>query len=290
VISVRILRVFALCFALLLCACAAGQKLIYEGKSPYGNIFVTEDADGLRTLLFDRGGARQSAGKADDPDWLELQYAKSSMVGVALAAQPRRMLVVGLGGGTLPRFLHRHYPEATIEAAEINPGVVEVAKKFFGFAEDERMRVHVGDGRAFIESVARPTYDVVLLDAFNGDTVPESLTTREFLQAVRRSLTPGGVVISNVWARSANPIHDDMVRTYLDVFDEVYVLDVPGVANTIVMALPRRQELDSAQLVVLARKAGAAARFPYDLGDRAKARLVSGRDYRAGRVLRDAPR
>src|SRR5712691_10709106 len=188
------LAVVALCAL----ACAA-QTVIYEKPSRYNTIIVTEDHSGLRTLLFESGGSRQSVVKPGDPDHLELPYARVALAGLALCEEPRRILVVGLGGGTLPMFLRKHYPNAAIDVAQIDPDVVDVAKKFFGFREDERMQVHVGDGRRFIENVRQPQYDVIYLDAFGAYNVPEHLATQEFLRAVRRAVVPSGVAIGNVW-------------------------------------------------------------------------------------------
>src|SRR5713101_1830935 len=182
--------------ALSVLACAA-ETVIYEKPSHYNTIVVTEDSNGLRTLLFERGGSRQSVVKPGDPDHLELPYARVALAGLALCEEPRRILVVGLGGGTLPMFLRGHYPAAAIDVAEIDPDVVDVAKKFFGFREDERMRAHVGDGRQFIENAVQPHYDVIFLDAFGARDVPKHLTTREFLQITRRALVPNGVAVAN---------------------------------------------------------------------------------------------
>src|SRR5258707_15414130 len=168
--------------------CAA-QTVIYEKASPYNTIIVTEDHKGLRTLLFERGGGRQSVVKPGDPDHLELPYARVALAGLALCEEPRRILVVGLGGGSLPMFLRKHYPAAAIDVAEIDPGVVDVAKQFFGFREDELTRAQVGDGRQFIENV-RQGYDIIFLAAFGARDVRKHLTTLEFLQSTRLALKP----------------------------------------------------------------------------------------------------
>lgn len=273
--------------ALSLLACAA-ETVIYERDSGHGTIIVTESNDGLRTLMFERGGARQSIVKPGDPDHLELQYARVAMVGLALCEGPRRVLVVGLGGGTLPSFLRKHYPDAAIDVVEIDPEVVDVAKKFFAFREDARMRVHVDDGRRFIESIRQHTYDAIFLDAFGTDSVPAHLTTQEFLRAVRRSLMPGGVVIGNVWNRSSNPLYDSMVRTYQDVFEELFILDVFNDSNKILLALPRRQPLSQGELARLARKVSTEGKFRFDLGDLVDYGFLHAREKNQdGRVLRD---
>ncbi len=263
------------------------QTVLYEKASAYSTIVVTEEENGLRTLRFGRGEARQSVVKLGDPDYLALPYVRVALVGLALSEEPRRFLVVGLGGGTLPMFLRKYYPNATIDAVDIDPVVVDVAKQFFGFREDELMNAHVGDGRQFIEKSRQP-YDVIFLDAFGSDSIPAHLTTQEFLQAVRRAVTPGGVVVGNIWGRHSNPLYDSMVRTYQEVFDELLILDVQGAGNMILLALPHKQALNRGELMQLARKVSAAKRFPFDLGDPVNYGFLDARaKNQHERVLRD---
>ena len=274
--------------ALTVLACSA-QTVIYEKASPYNTIIVTEDHKGLRTLLFERGGGRQSVVKPGDPDHLELPYARVALAGLALREEPRRILVVGLGGGSLPMFLRKHYPAAGIDVAEIDPDVVDVAKKYFGFREDERMHARIGDGRQFIESARQSDYDIIFLDAFGARDVPKHLTTREFLQVVRRALVPGGVVVGNVWRPASNPFYDAMARTYQEAFEELFILDVPGDVNNIFLALPRRQSLSQNELALLARKISTAKRFRFDLGELVEYGFLHAREKNPqARVLRDA--
>jgi len=274
--------------ALSLLACAT-QTVIYEKASSYGTIIVTDDDKGLRTLLFERGGTRQSVVKPGDPDHLELPYARYALAGLALCEGPRRILVVGLGGGTLPGFLRKHYPDAAIDVVEIDPDVVDAAKTFFGFREDQLMRVHVGDGRQFIENIRQPAYDVIFLDAFGAHSLPPHLTTREFLQAVRRALMPSGVAVGNLWNRSENPLYDAMVRTYQDVFDELFILNVAGDVNMILLALPRAQPISRSELAQRARQISASKQFRFDLGELVESGFAQARENnRSGHVLRDA--
>ena len=269
-------------------ACAA-QTVIYEKASHYNTIVVTEDSDGLRTLLFERGGSRQSVVKPGDPDHLELPYARVALAGLALCEEPRRILIVGLGGATLPMFLRKHYPSAEIDIAEIDPDVVNVAKTFFGFREDERMRIHVGDGRQFIENIRQPRYDVIFLDAYGAHNVPEHLTTQEFLQAVRLALVPSGVVVGNAWGPSSNRLYDSMVRTYQEAFDELFIVDVFGDVNSILLALPRKQRLGRSELALAARKISTAKQFRFDLGDLVECGFLHADEKNQDvRVLRDA--
>jgi len=270
-----------------LVSCAA-DTVIYEKVSPHNTVIVTEDQRGMRTLLFERGGTRQSVVKPGDPDHLELAYARAALAGLALCGEPRRMLVVGLGGATLPTFLRKYYPDAVIDIVEIDPEVVDVSKRFFGFREDERMRAHVADGRRFMEGPREP-YDAIFLDAYGARNVPAHLATQEFLQAVRRTLAPGGVVVGNVWRPASNPLYGRMLRTYQEVFDRVFILDVAGDVNAIFLALPREEGLGQSELAALARKVSAAKGFRFDLGEVVEYGFTDAKEKNPSvRVLRDA--
>ena len=132
--------------SLALCAAAhAAEKIILESKSPYNTIVVSQDDDGFRILRFERWGARQTVVKLGDPDHLELPYARAVPIAFVFVEEPASALVIGLGGGTIPSFLRKHFPDMKIDAVDIDPAVVEVAKSHFGFREDAKMRAHVED-------------------------------------------------------------------------------------------------------------------------------------------------
>ncbi len=243
----------------------ANSSVLYEKASDYGTVVITDEGDNMRALRFGRNGVRQSLVKLGDPEYLGLFYIPVALTGIALSPEPRRFLIIGLGGGTLPAFLRKHYPEADIDAVDINPEVAFAAKNYLGFREDERMRIHIVDGRKFIEAVRQP-YDVIFLDAFGADAVPAHLTTKEFLTAVRRAVRVDGVVISNIWFTATRPSYDSMVHTYQETFGELHVLRVAGTSNRILYALPRKQPLDRAALASLAQKLAASKSFRFNPG------------------------
>jgi spermidine synthase len=280
-----LLSIWALC----LCgAAAAGERLLLEKKSPYNTILVSEDDKGLRILRFEPGGARQTVVKPGDPDHLELPYVRAIPVAFIYVEKPQRVLVVGLGGGTIPSFLRRRFPDLAIDAVELDPGVVEVAKSHMDFREDANLRAHVEDGRRFIERAAH-RYDIIFLDAYGADSVPYRLATREFLQSVRRALTPRGVVVSNIWSRVYNPLYDSMLRTYRGVFDEVSVLDVVIAGNQLVLATPWKPSMSRSEAVRRAAAITKSLPLRYDLAPIVERGLRrAGSDGEAGRILVDA--
>lgn len=243
---------------------SAQERIVYQAQSEYNTILVTENDRGLRTLCFEHAGARQSVVKVGDPDHLELLYARAMPLGLAFVEEPRHVLIVGLGGGTIPSFLRRHYPKMRIDVVELDPQVVHVARQWFGFREDETMKIYVQDGRRFIEETEN-RYDVIFLDAFGSDNIPYDLATREFLLAVRKVLAPDGVVVGNIWSHP-NRLYHSMVRTYQDAFDELYVFDVRGVGNKILVAGARRKGLGRETLVRRAHQISVDRHLPFDLG------------------------
>lgn len=238
---------------LLLTACdsRADSRILYEKKSPFNDIVVRQDSAGRRELLFEKDGAIQSAMDTKNPNRLVLEYTRASMTALAAMPDPKRILIVGLGGGSMPMFLRRAYPQTHIDVAELDPDVADVARRFFGFQEDARTRIHVGDGRKFIET-SRDRYDIIFLDAYGPDSIPYSLATREFLLAVREHLTPNGIVASNIWGYSSNLLYYDMLKTYQDLFAEVHLIRAPNSNNQIVIAVPRFAGLSESSLTAAA--------------------------------------
>ena len=250
---------------LMLVACTSKAAIIHETTGQFGSIVVEEHPMGVRTLRFSRNGARQSVVKLGDPDHLELSYARTVLAGLALSGKSRRMLVLGLGGGSLPMFLHKNYPDATIDVVEIDPGVVAVARKFFEVREDRRLMIHVQDARRFVESAQSGIYDLILVDAFGANSAPAHLTTQEFMRSLRRAVSKEGVVVGNLWRRAFNPQYDSMLLTYRSVFESSILLDVPGDANSILLALPRSDAPDRERFSVQAGNLAKAKGFRVDL-------------------------
>jgi spermidine synthase len=233
---------------------------LYEARSDFnGTVIVHQDEEGIRRLYFGEAGATQSALDTADPNRLVLPYARAAMTALAAVPEPRRILIIGLGGGSMPTFLRRAVPLSHIDVVDIDPLVVDVARRFFGFKEDRQMKAHVGDGRKFIEA-AGETYDIIFLDAYGEDSVPYALATKEFLAAVRARLAPRGVAASNVWGSGANPMYKSMLKTHQAVFDEMHVVKAEGSANRIILAFAHRPGLSEEGLAKAAEKAPAATK------------------------------
>jgi spermidine synthase len=207
-------------------AASAASNLIHSERSQYREVLVYEDA-GMRCLCFTRGCAigRQSCQVLADPQHMVFEYTKMMMAALYLVPEPHEILVIGLGGGTLPSALHRVVPAAHIDVVEIDPAVVRVAGQYFGFKSSPEVTVTTFDGRAYVRALlreGRKQYDLILLDAYERDYIPEHLLTREFLSQVRDLLRAGGVVAANTW--STSHLYSNESVTYHAVFGDFYNL------------------------------------------------------------------
>lgn len=211
------------------------SEVVYQEKSLYRNIIVAE-GDGHRCMTFGRRHARQSCIKLSDPDRLVFDYTRGLLASLFLSRQlPKRVLVIGLGGGSLPNALHDLDDGMRIDSVELDPAVVDVAKQFFAYRTDERSRIHVDDGRVFVRKRLRggERYDLIILDAFDKDSVPEHLMTREFFSQLRDLLSPKGVLAANTFAGGRLARHE--AATYQAVFGPMLKL-MPHGGNRILLA------------------------------------------------------
>ena len=240
----RIMVCFALCLAPSVAAMYGGAvgQLIHKEASLYNSIFVYRNGS-IVTLQFGRrpGAPIQSQVDLEQLPRHMLEYTKLMFCGLLYQPEPKRILVLGLGGGVIPREMRRYFPEAEIDVAEIDPAIPPIASRFMGFQADDKLRVHVADGRVFVKRQLRAAsvqkYDVVILDAFNSEYIPFHLMTQEFLEEIKGVLASDGVVVANVFY--SNRLFDAEFKTFLAVFDHCQVYF--GVTCTNAMLVARAQ-------------------------------------------------
>lgn len=167
-------------------------------ETTYNDIFITKDRSELHMAFQLKGwDYTQSTINLKDADDLPIAVARQMTMAVVYPAELKRILMIGLGGGTISTYLGRHIPDVTIDTVEIDPGVITAAKKYFGIRDSERIRYLDGDGRVFLNRNKQP-FDLILCDAFHGGYIPFHLLTREFFRLVKRNLTPDGAVAVNI--------------------------------------------------------------------------------------------
>lgn len=176
-----------------------------------------ESDNGVIKLL--GGGREQSVWRRNDPEFIANTYIRTMAIAALtwpgyIPRKKGRVLMIGLGGGILCKFLLRHFPSLAIEAVEPNRKVVELARQHFDL--DHRVYVHADDGRNFL---AKQTgkYDMIVLDAFDKVYIPPELMSAEFLTIVRQRLAPDGIYIANTWVVKNLTQHES--ATYRLVFE-----------------------------------------------------------------------
>src|SRR5262249_49450848 len=129
-----------------------------------------------------------------EPDDLPIRYTRVMTVALLYPPASKKLLMIGLGGGSISTYLGLALPEASIDTIELDPGVVSAAKKYFGLRENSRVRYLTGDGRVMLRR-SQEKYDLILVDAFRGGFVPFHLLTKEFYALLKDHLAPGGAVV-----------------------------------------------------------------------------------------------
>ncbi len=216
--------------------------MIFEERSEFSHIRVRQFGS-IRSLLFvDKDGAeqRQSAADLDSPHALQLGYGRGLLLSLLFRHPQERVLMVGLGGGDMVRFINHALPETHVDAVEIDPAVVRVAADFFDVRSGSRTAIHTRDAFEFLGETAE-RYDVIYMDAFlkppagsDMGALTQRLKTEAFLGDVRGRLRPGGVVAFNLIEADSSTGAD--LAAIRAVFPSVYVFGVAGTGNLAVLA------------------------------------------------------
>jgi spermidine synthase len=251
-------------------------RLEHEEVSAFSRIRVRRDGD-VRALTFVRDNGQevvQSRVSLTAPHTLLSPYARGMFASYLYQPHPRRVLIVGLGGGAMVRFLTHHEPQVHIDAVEIDPAVVRLADEHFGVRSSGNVRVHTADAVAFVESIM-DRYDLIFMDAFlrpSSDTdttgVPTRLKALEFLDRLKRALAPGGVVAFNV---NEHATMADDIAAVAAAFGHAVVYRCPPADNKVVIATEGGLATDDevrARIGALDARFGGALSFAEILGNR----------------------
>ncbi len=199
----------------------------------YSRVWIYDSTDipsfrPVRNLVIDAMGI-QSAVFLDKNDDLVFPYTKVYRLVSDIVPDVDKALMIGGGAYTYPQDFVRQLPDATIDVVEIDPGLTQIAEKYFGFRQDPRIRIFHEDGRIFLNHVDH-TYDAIFVDAFGGGhAIPYQLTTKEAIQREFDILNPDGVVFINIISTldfTAAKFLLAEYKTYRSVFPFVELLKV----------------------------------------------------------------
>ncbi len=213
---------------------------------------VSEE-DGVRSLHLG-GDAIQSSMRLDRPDELALDYTRAMMAFLLFQPLPREVLMIGLGGGSMARYIHQRMPGTRTTVVEINPKVLAAARSMFHFPDaDARLKVVIADGADYVREHAESA-DVLLLDGFDDGKQPAALCAQAFYDAAYTALRPGGVMAVNFMAEERRlDVYLQRVEKSFDA--RVICLNAADRVNLIAFAFKRRpRELAWAEIKKRARE------------------------------------
>ena len=215
-----------------------GGTLVYSSRDAEGILEVV-DAQGVRSLHFGTS-PRQSAMALDDPNRLELSYIRAMLSALLFVDTPQNILLFGLGGGSLARFMFHQFPQSKIDAVERRRSVVDVAHEYFSLPKDPRLTVHIAEATEHAQKAVSNLahyYDLVLIDAYDHQGMDRTINAEEFFRNCAGLLQPRGVMSINLWGTHSVSLRHSIELINLCFPKHAYRLQVPNKGNIVGLGL-----------------------------------------------------
>jgi spermidine synthase len=239
-------------------------------ESEYNDIYISKRRSQLIMTFQVKGwDYTESVANLRDADDLPLRYAQMMTASVLYPREPKKILMIGLGGGSISTYLGRAMPDVTIDTVELDRRVIDVAKQYFGLRETPRVRYLAGDGRVFLNR-SKERYDLILLDAYRGGYVPFHLLTKEFYALVKQRLTPDGAAGFNV--HDGTKLYHSTAKTLADVFPTIDLY--PSGSGEVIMIVSPEVHFDRAVLDTRAAALQERYKFRFPLPAMLKRRMA----------------
>jgi len=172
-------------------------KVLYEIKTQHHQVKVVEE-NSIRKLLFGEGLSKEQSGIDINNLYLHVfDYSLLSMHSLLFSTTPSSILVIGLGGGVIPREISRFVPESNIDIIEIDEEVYKIAKEYFYFEDSEKVNVHIGDAFSIVKTLSKK-YDIIIADAFCGGYIPFHLMSDNFIKSLYSIMNEKSVIAFNM--------------------------------------------------------------------------------------------
>lgn len=217
-------------------------EILAKTRSRFNEVYVIQNGT-QREMWFKGGGSffLQSRMDTETRKFPVLVYSRMMLASLLFQPAPENILMLGLGGGSISKFLHHRFPGAGLDVVEVDPKVIKLCKNFFYLQESENYRLHAMDARIFVQNqIGKKSYDLILLDVYKSGSVPYHLKTKEFYREILDILNPGGVVASNLYGKS-NRLKPADRATFDSVFRGLYFFEDPDQVATVLIATDRER-------------------------------------------------
>lgn len=236
----------------------------YSPGAQHEIVIDISEENGIRKLHFGEFDT-QSAMKVSAPDELVLTYCRCMMGFLLFTDAPRDALLIGLGGGSIPKWIIKHLPQTHLTCVELHQQVVAVAHSMFHLPEDEpHLKVIVGDGAAHVWQMEEESVDLIMMDAYSATGIAPPLATTDFFATCRDRLTDNGVLAINLWGSDKR--FTEYCSRLSKVFeDRILCLPARQKGNVVVFGFRRSQNNPQwTRLVELAEKLKAEYELEFD--------------------------
>lgn len=235
-------------------------RFVQRAVTGSGNVEVAE-RDGVRSLHLGNTTV-QSAMRLAAPYELELAYTRGMMAFMMFHPQPRKVLLIGLGGGSIPKFIRHYLAGVHVTAVEIDPRVIAAARnQFFLPRDDEFLRIVAADGADYVHGLDAAC-DVLLLDAYDSEGISPRLCSRDYYDACAAALTPDGILVANLWGSDRN--FDIYLQRIEQAFNELTLVMPTGRPGNILVFGFRRAPGDVRWAVLRERAQALQERYCID--------------------------
>jgi spermidine synthase len=209
-------------------------KTLHRAKGLVHELVVTRE-EGTITL-WSAAGVRHTVFDSAAPYRPGLEYARNMLAVLAFCPLARSCLVLGLGGGSIPRMLLAARPQIEVEAVEVDPVIVELAGRYFNIRALPRFSVHTEDAAVFLRS-STSRYGLIIVDTYLGEQFPDQCATREFIQDARKCLRDDGVLAVN-WLSDDLQMQKELIRSLKWIVGTVWQLAGVKTDNLLYFASP----------------------------------------------------
>lgn len=197
---------------------------------PQSPIEISEQS-GVRYLHFGSEWI-QGAMRISQPNALELAYTRDFMAALLLRPEAKRFLLIGLGAGSIAKFIYHRIPDSHLVVVEINPRVLHVAREFFSLPSDsDRLDIVIDDGASYVQE-SSAQFDIIFVDGFDRHARVGALDTRAFYQACRLRLSDEGLLAVNLFGRTRR--FDASINRIAQAFDDRIVVLPPSEGGNVI--------------------------------------------------------
>ena len=221
--------------------------LVEEKELAYNYIQVVKEGTEYE-LMLNEGHAVHSIYDADQlltggpwDYWLIAPYFNKNFS----PSDMKGMAMIGSAAGTAMHQYDVVYPGVPVDGVEIDPEIVTIGDKYFGMSTLKNATTHEEDGRTYLQTDGKnKKWTVIGIDAYRQPYIPFHLTTQEFFQEVSSHLEDNGVAMINAGRTQTDTrLVDALANTMRTVFPNVYVIDVPTMANSMVIATKQPSQI-----------------------------------------------